>query len=115
MKAVLVSIGFLIALGVVGAGGFLVGYQQYEKSLAASPRSPEKLEMKIATVEQEKEALQQQVSDLQEQVKSGVKTQAEASKTVAELQQTVTEQKAELEQAREKLLDAAAADQPASE
>jgi peptidoglycan hydrolase CwlO-like protein len=103
MKAVLISIGFLIALAAVGAGGFLVGYQQYEKSLQGSNRSPVKLEGQIATLEQEKVGLQAQVNDLLQQVASGVKAQAEASKAVADLEKALAEQKSELKAAREKL------------
>lgn len=103
MKATFIGIAVLIALGVAGAGGFLLGYQQYEKSLMASPRSPVKLEMEIATVEQERVALSEQVADLQRQVEAGVKAQADASKAVADLEKALAEQKQELEQARQKL------------
>ena len=103
MKAVLIGIGFLIALATVGAGGFLVGYKQFEKSLQSSSRSPAKLEMQIATLEQEKIGLQAQLGDLQQQVAAGVKAQAEASKAVADVEKSLTEQKNELEAARKKL------------
>ena len=101
MKVAFLSLAVLAALVIVGAGSFLIGYQQFERSLLASSRSPQRLEQEIIQLETEKEMLQRQVNDLQDQGKAGIKNQAEASQSVAALEATIVELKRELEQERE--------------
>lgn len=101
MKIAFFSIAVLIALAIVGAGGFLLGYQQFERSLLASTRSPQKLEQEIIRLEMEKQMLQQQVSDLQAQVEAGVENQAQASEAIAKLETTLAEMERSLEKKRD--------------
>ena len=102
MKVALLSLAALIALALMGAGGFLIGYQQYERSLLASTRSPVRLEQEIIELEMENQSLRQQVGDLQDQVKASNKSQADSSKAVAALEASIEELKRELAQEREK-------------
>lgn len=101
MKIAFFSLAILAALTIVGAGAFLIGYQQFERSLLASSRSPQRLEQEIIQLETERGLLQRQVSDLQDQLKAGIKNQADASRTVVALEATIVELRRELEQARE--------------
>ena len=98
MKKALVGIAFLIILAAgIGFGAFFLGFHMQERLLMKSDRNPTRLEMQIATLEVENEALTAQVAELQKQIETGVKAQADRAAQAASLETRLREAQAELE------------------
>ncbi|MBL9155136.1 MAG: hypothetical protein JNK37_21820 [Verrucomicrobiales bacterium] len=99
----LVGIASLICLlcGIV-VGAFFLGFRLQERLLMKSDRNPLRLELQIATLEVENQALTTQIAELQKQVEAGVKGQTERAAQIATLEAQVRDAKAEIESLRSK-------------